>query len=45
MFFMTRDKSEMVSADAALPGRATPIPTDETHFVLNTPTPSGALLM
>lgn len=37
MFFMTRDKSEMVNADAALPGRAAPIPTDDTHFVLGTP--------
>jgi peptide-methionine (S)-S-oxide reductase len=37
MFFMTRNKSEMVPADAALPGRPTPIPTAQTHFVYGTP--------
>ncbi|MCK0120177.1 peptide-methionine (S)-S-oxide reductase MsrA [Loktanella sp. F6476L] len=37
MFFMTRDKSEMISADAALPGRAVPIPTAEAHHVFGTP--------
>jgi len=37
MFFMTRSKSEMVSPDAALAGRPTPIPTAETHFVYGTP--------
>jgi len=37
MFFMTRSKSEMVSADAALPGRDTAIPTAHTHYVYGTP--------
>ncbi|MEM8538950.1 MAG: peptide-methionine (S)-S-oxide reductase MsrA [Pseudomonadota bacterium] len=37
MFFMTRDKSEMISPDAALPGRDAPIPTASTHFVYGTP--------
>ncbi|WP_342076765.1 peptide-methionine (S)-S-oxide reductase MsrA [Yoonia sp. SS1-5] len=37
MFFMNRAKSEMVSKDAALPGRSTPIPTADTHFVYGTP--------
>ena len=33
MFFMNRKKSEMVAADAALPGRGEAIPTAGTHFV------------
>lgn len=33
MFFINRAKSEMVSADAALPGRDHPIPTASTHHV------------
>jgi peptide-methionine (S)-S-oxide reductase len=37
MFFMNRSKSEMVTTDAALPGRATAIPTADTHFVYGTP--------
>ena len=37
MFFMSRAKSEMVSADAALPGRSQPIPTASTHFVFDRP--------
>ena len=37
MFFMSRAKSEMVSADAALPGRSQPIPTATTHFVFDRP--------
>jgi peptide-methionine (S)-S-oxide reductase len=37
MFFMKSAKSEMVSPDAALPGRAHPIPTATTHFVYGTP--------
>ncbi len=37
MFFMKSAKSEMVSPDAALPGRAHPIPTAPTHFVYGTP--------
>ncbi|MCX7339102.1 MAG: peptide-methionine (S)-S-oxide reductase MsrA [Hyphomicrobiales bacterium] len=32
MFFM-RKKAEMPSPQAALPGRSTPIPTAETHFI------------
>ena len=37
MFFMNRNKSEMVTADASLPGRKEPLPTADTHFVLGTP--------
>ena len=37
MFFMNRAKSEMVAKEAALPGRATPIPTADTHFIYGTP--------
>lgn len=37
MFFMNRKKLEMVSAENALPGRAQPIPTAETHFVNGMP--------
>ncbi|MEZ5722523.1 MAG: peptide-methionine (S)-S-oxide reductase MsrA [Paracoccaceae bacterium] len=36
MFGLTR-KIEMVSADAALPGRSQPIPTARTHHVFGTP--------
>ena len=37
MFFMSRAKSEMITPDAALPGRPTAIPTASTHFVFGTP--------
>ena len=37
MFFMSRAKSEMVSPEAALPGRDHPIPTATTHNVFGTP--------
>jgi peptide-methionine (S)-S-oxide reductase len=37
MFSLLRKKSEMISADAALPGRATAIPTARTHFTLGRP--------
>ncbi len=37
MFFMNRTKSEMVTPDAALPGREAAIPTAATHFVYGTP--------
>ncbi len=37
MFFMTRDKSQMIAAADALPGRATAIPTASTHHVFGTP--------
>ncbi len=37
MFFLKSAKTEMVSPDAALPGRAHPIPTAPTHFVYGTP--------
>lgn len=37
MFFMDRKKLEMVKPEAALPGRPTPLPTAETHFVLGLP--------
>lgn len=37
MLSMFRSKSEMVSRDAALPGRDMPVPTADNHFVLNTP--------
>jgi peptide-methionine (S)-S-oxide reductase len=44
--FMMRKKVEMPAADAALPGRATPIPTAGTHFVngraLKGPYPEGS---
>jgi len=32
-----KDKTRMIAPDAALPGRAQPIPTAERHFVLGTP--------
>ena len=45
MFFMDRKKSDMVAAKDALPGRAMPLPTAETHFVsglpLKSPVPQG----
>ncbi|MEM9010342.1 MAG: peptide-methionine (S)-S-oxide reductase MsrA [Pseudomonadota bacterium] len=45
MFFTRRDKMQMPSAEAALPGRPDPIPTAETHFVngrpLKGPYPEG----
>jgi peptide-methionine (S)-S-oxide reductase len=40
MSFLTdlfKDKTRMVAPEQALPGRATPIATAETHFVLGTP--------
>ena len=37
MFGLLSLKSEMVSPEAALPGRAAPIPTAETHFVNGRP--------
>ncbi len=37
MFSLFRDKSDMITADDALAGRETAIPTAETHFVLGTP--------
>ena len=45
MFFVDRRKMEMVTPDRALPGRATPLPTAETHFLsgipLKSPVPAG----
>ncbi|OYW60502.1 MAG: peptide-methionine (S)-S-oxide reductase [Rhodobacterales bacterium 32-66-7] len=45
MFFANRSKMEMVTADKALPGRAEPLPTAETHFLtgipLKSPVPAG----
>ncbi|MGP3697658.1 peptide-methionine (S)-S-oxide reductase MsrA [Rhodobacter sp. NSM] len=45
MFLLNRKKSEMVSPGEALPGRAEPIPTAETHFLsglpLKSPVPAG----
>jgi peptide-methionine (S)-S-oxide reductase len=45
MFLLNRKKSEMVTAEAALKGRATPIPTAATHFLsgipLKSPVPEG----
>ena len=35
--FFTRKPMEMVSPDKALPGRAEPLPTAETHFVTGIP--------
>ncbi len=37
MFFMSRDKSQMVDPADALRGRPDPIPTASTHHVLGTP--------
>jgi len=45
MFFANRSKLEMVTPDKALPGRAEPLPTAETHFLtgipLKSPVPEG----
>jgi peptide-methionine (S)-S-oxide reductase len=45
MFFMSRKATEMVREADALPGRATPLPTAETHFLtgvaLKSPVPAG----
>ncbi|WP_103332875.1 peptide-methionine (S)-S-oxide reductase MsrA [Pseudotabrizicola formosa] len=45
MFFMNRAKSQMVDPKDALPGRAEPLPTAETHFIsgipLKSPVPEG----
>jgi peptide-methionine (S)-S-oxide reductase len=45
MFFTDRKTMTMVSADKALPGRAEPLPTAETHFIsgiaLKSPVPEG----
>ncbi len=37
MFNLLRKKTEMVTADAALPGRSAPIPTATTHFIFDRP--------
>ena len=37
MFFTDRRTSEMVRAEDALPGRVTPLPTAERHFLTNIP--------
>ncbi len=45
MFLFQKKKSQMVSADEALPGRDTPLPTATTHFLnerrLKSPVPEG----
>ena len=45
MFLFDRRKTDMVTPDKALPGRATPLPTAETHFLsgipLKSPVPNG----
>lgn len=45
MFFMNRAKSQMVDPKDALPGRAEPLSTAETHFIsglpLKSPVPEG----
>ncbi len=45
MFFLDRAKMQMVSPDRALPGRPTPLPTAETHYLtgiaLKSPVPEG----
>lgn len=45
MFFIDRRKMEMVAPENALPGRAEPLPTAETHFLsglpLKSPVPEG----
>ena len=33
MFLLDRAKMQMVTPDRALPGRAEPLPTAETHFL------------
>lgn len=35
--FFRHDKTEMPTADSALPGRESPMPLRNSHFVLNTP--------
>ena len=42
MFFMSREKSQMVPRDQALPGRGTPIATATTHFVTGRPLQAAA---
>ena len=37
MFFTDRHKSEMIRAEDALPGRPTPLPTADRHFLSNLP--------
>ena len=37
MFFNTRSKMDMVTADQALPGRSEPLPTAQTHFISGLP--------
>ena len=45
MFFAMKSKMEMVTPENALPGRAEPLPTAETHFLsglpLKSPVPEG----
>ena len=41
MFFMDRKKSDMVRPQDALPGRATPLPTAEFHFISGLPLKSA----
>ncbi|MBN2629043.1 MAG: peptide-methionine (S)-S-oxide reductase MsrA [Rhodobacteraceae bacterium] len=37
MFFLSRSKTQMVDPKDALPGRPTPLPTADAHFVSNLP--------
>jgi len=37
MFFMTQEKTKMVCAETALPGRDTPLTTSSTHFLSERP--------
>ena len=41
MFLFDRRKTDMVTPDKALPGRATPLPTAETHFLSAIPLKSA----
>ncbi len=41
MFLVDRRKTDMVTPDKALPGRATPLPTAETHFLSGIPLKSA----
>ncbi|MGV8987516.1 MAG: peptide-methionine (S)-S-oxide reductase MsrA [Cypionkella sp.] len=41
MFLFDRHKTDMVTPDKALPGRATPLPTAETHFLSGIPLKSA----
>ena len=43
MMFSLRKKSDIPSSENALPGRDTPMPVPEAHFVNGRPLPGGAV--